>query len=90
MTLKEAIRLKKQFNFDKVTLTTEHTGDNKVWQYFTLKVNDVCLHLEPCETNPDIWYGSILHYSVKFYPMESFRSLIKSIQNGDWDSDDKQ
>jgi len=34
-----------------------------------------------------VWFGSILDYSVKFYPMESFKSLIKSIQNGEWEQE---
>jgi hypothetical protein len=90
MTLKEAIRLKKQFNFKKKTCTTAETGDKKVWHYFSLMINNVGLQLSPSETNPNVWYGSMLHYSVKFYPMDSFRSLIKSIQNGEWDSDEQQ
>jgi hypothetical protein len=84
MTLKEAIRLKNQFDFKKVTCTTEETGDKKVWHYFSLMINNVGLQLSPSETNPNVWYGSMLHYSVKFYPMDSFKSLIKSIQDGEW------
>ena len=87
MTLREAFRLKKEFNFKKVTCTTEQTGDGKVWHYFTIDVNGVCLHLASTDDSLGVWFGSILDYSVKFYPMESFKSLIKSIQNGEWDEE---
>ena len=85
MTIRDAIKLKKDFQFEKKTLTKEQTGDNEVFQYFELMINGVCLHMAPEDERPHIWFGSILEHSVKFYTIDSFRSLIKSIQNGEWD-----
>jgi hypothetical protein len=84
MTLRNAIQLKKNFQFVKKTLTTSETGDTKVYHYFELAVNSVVLHLAPDDNRNDVWYGSILNYSVKFYTWDGFKSLIKSIQNGEW------
>jgi hypothetical protein len=86
MTLRDAIQLKKDFQFEKKTLTTLYTGD-KVYHYFTLIVNGVSLHLAPDDNRDNVWYGSIFDYSVKFYTWDSFKSLIKSIQNGEWDEE---
>lgn len=87
MTTRDAIKLKKDFYFQKKTLTTEQTGDAKVYQYFELLVNGICLHIAPEDGRSNVWFGSILEHAVKFYSIDSFRSLIKSIQNGEWDED---
>jgi hypothetical protein len=84
MTLRDAIQLKKDFQFEKRTLTTSESGDNKVYHYFAMDVNSVVLILAPDDNRDNVWYGSILNYSVKFYTWDGFKSLIKSIQNGEW------
>jgi hypothetical protein len=87
MTLREAIKLKLEFQFEKRTMTTYATGDDKVFHYFEMEINGVILHLAPVDDKPGVWFGSIFDYNVKFYTQESFKSLIKSIQNGEWEED---
>lgn len=84
MTLREAIKLKKEFQFEKRTMTTDKTGDTNVYHYFEMEINGLVLHLAPVDDKPSVWYGSIFDFSVKFYNQDSFKSLIKSIQNGEW------
>lgn len=87
MTLRDAIQLKKDFQFEKRTLTTFETGDGKVYHYFETIINGIVLHLAPDDTRDNVWFGSIMNYSAKFYTWDGYKSLIKSIQNGDWDED---
>ncbi len=68
-------------------MTTYATGDDKVFHYFEMEINGVILHLAPVDDKPGVWFGSIFDYNVKFYTQESFKSLIKSIQNGEWEED---
>lgn len=87
MTLREAIKLKLEYQFEKRTITTEQTGDDKVFHYFQIEINGVALLLSPLDDKPTVWFGSIFDYNVKFFTSESFKSLIKSIQNGEWQED---
>jgi hypothetical protein len=87
MTLREAIKLKLEYQFEKRTMTTYETGDANVFHYFEMEINGVILHLAPVDDKPTVWFGSIFDYNVKFYTPESFKSLIKSIQNGEWQED---
>lgn len=68
-------------------MTTEQTGDDKVFHYFQIEINGVVLLLSPLDDKPTVWFGSIFDYNVKFFTTESFKSLIKSIQNGEWEED---
>lgn len=85
MTIKEAIKLKLEYHFEKVTLTTTQTGDDKVYHYFTITINGVTLHLAPDDNKPEVWFGSIFNHPIKFYAIGSFKALIKSLQDGEWD-----
>ena len=87
MTLKEAIKLKLEYQFEKRTMTTDKTGDDEVFHYFEMRMNGIIFHLAPVDDNPSVWFGSLSDWSVKFYTPESFKSIIKSIQNGEWEED---
>jgi hypothetical protein len=87
MTLKEAIKLKVCYEFEKKTVVTEESGDHEVFHYFSITINGCCLHLASEDKRPWIWYGSIFDLPIKFYTYESFDSVIKSVQNGEWADD---
>lgn len=84
MTLKEAIKLKVSYEFKKRTIVTEESGNREVFHYFTITINGCTLHLASEDKRPSVWYGSIFDLPIKFYTLESFESLIKSVQNGEW------
>lgn len=84
MTLKEAIKIKLEYDFVKRTMTTDKTGDTTVFHYFEMEMNGIVFHLAPVDDNPSVWFGSLYDLSVKFYTPETFKSVIKSIQNGEW------
>ena len=83
MTLREALKLKKEFEFKKKTCTTEMTGDNKVFHYFILDLNGLDLMLD-YDAKDKEWFGTIFNYPVRFYTYPSFKGLIKSVQKGEW------
>lgn len=84
MTLKEAIKIKLEYDFVKRTMTTEKTGDTTVFHYFVMEMNGITFMLSPLDDNPNVWFGSLFDWNVKFFTPETFKSVIKSIQNGEW------
>lgn len=85
MTLREAIQLKLNHQFEKKTVTTEASGDSKVYHYFETEIHGVFLQLAPDESKEDVWCGLLLNYPIKFYTQGSFESLIQSLEKGEWD-----
>ncbi len=83
MNLRQALRLKKDFGFQKKTVTTTESGSNKVFHYFEKDINGVSLMISNDEGDKE-WHGSIFDYPIKFYTPASFRGLILSIMEGHW------
>lgn len=85
MTLKEALRIVKEFGFTKRTVTTTESGAADVYHYFSYKIGDVPFMLGTDESkSDDQWYGSIFDYGIKFYTIESFASLLLTVKSGEW------
>jgi virulence-associated protein VagC len=83
MNLRQALRLKKDFGFQKKTVTMTESGHDKVFHYFETTINGLPLMLS--NDDDDIsWYGTIFDYPVKFYTPASFRGLILSVMEGHW------
>jgi hypothetical protein len=83
MNLRQALRLKKDFGFQKKTVTTTESGSNEVFHYFEKDINGISLVIS-CDDAQYEWYGSIFDYPIKFYTPASFRGLILSIMEGHW------
>jgi hypothetical protein len=76
MTLREAI----QFQFNRVTVTTEQSGDDKVYHYFSKEINGVTFIISQGLNGE--WCGSILQFNLVFYEAELFMYLIIAIKKG--------
>lgn len=85
MTLKEALRIVKEFGFEKVTVTTKESGNEQLFHYFYIQIGDVQLMLKKDEdlVNTE-WYGSISDYKIKFYTKELFHDLCSNVKKGEW------
>jgi len=81
MTLREAI----SFRFQKVTMTTQMTGDTSVLHYFSKTINNVPLMID-VDKNGN-WFGTIFDMGVKFYTPGLFRDIVKAVEKGEWDAD---
>lgn len=81
MKLREALKLKKEFEFEKKTVTTEYSGADETFHYFDAKMNGFDLMIDQ---DGNEWFGTIFDYPVRFYTYASFKGLIKSIQKGEW------
>lgn len=85
MTLKEALKITKEFGFARKTVTTEASGCDHVYHYFVFEIGNVCLTLSNDESdNGDEWYGTIFDFNLKFYTYDSFVSVLQAIQKGEW------
>lgn len=85
MTLKETLRIVKEFGFARKTVTTEASGCDEVYHYFMFKMGDIEFMLSNDESdNGDEWYGTIFDSTVKFYTIDSFVSVLLAIKQGDW------
>jgi hypothetical protein len=85
MTLKEALKITKEFGFARKTVTTEASGCDHVYHYFVFQIGNVCFMLSNDDSeNADEWYGTIFDFNLKFYTLESFTSVLQSIQKGEW------
>jgi len=84
MNLRQALRLKKDFGFQKKTVTTTESGSNKVFHYFEKEIKGISMMITNDE-DESTWYGTIFDYPAKFYTPASFRGLILSVMEGHWD-----
>lgn len=85
MTLKEALKITKEFGFARKTVTTEASGCDHVYHYFVFEISDICFMLSNDESdNGDEWYGTIFDFNLKFYTYDSFVSVLQAIQKGEW------
>jgi len=82
MTLKEALRIVKDYGFVKQTVTTSESGICEVFHYFNYSIGDVKFMLS--NDDEEEWYGSIFDYRIKFYTPESFADVLDSIEKGNW------
>ena len=80
MTLREAI----SFRFQKVTMTTQMTGDTSVFHYFQKTINNVPLMIDVDDKGN--WYGTIFDMGVKFYTPGLFKDIVKAVEKGEWDA----
>lgn len=88
MTLKEALRIVKEFGFSKQTVTTEASGCDHVFHYFNFKLGDLQFMLSNDESDDgNEWYGTIFDYRIKFYTIDSFVTVLLAIKRGEWDAD---
>ncbi len=83
MTLKEALRIVKEFGFEKKTVTSNQSGCDETYHYFTYSIGDISFMLSN-DDNPNVWFGTIFDYGVKFYTINSFVSVLLAIKNGEW------
>lgn len=76
MTLREAI----SFGFQKVTVTTQMSGDKSLFHYFVQRINGVDFML--CNDEKE-WFGQVLTEShLRFKDYETFSTLIGAINLG--------
>jgi hypothetical protein len=88
MTLKEALRITKEFGFARKTVTTEASGCDHVYHYFVFQIGDIQFMLSNDDSdNGDEWYGTVFDFKVKFYTIDSFVTVLLAIKRGEWDAD---
>jgi len=88
MTLKEALRITKEFGFARKTVTTEASGCDHVYHYFVFQIGDIQFMLSNDDSdNGDEWYGTVFDFKVKFYTIDSFVTVLLAIKAGEWDAD---
>lgn len=84
MTLKEALRIVKEFGFTKRTVPTEVSGSEELFHYFDYQIGDIQFMLSNDGDDANEWFGTIFDRSVKFYTIDSFVSVLLAIKQGDW------
>jgi hypothetical protein len=88
MTLKEALRITKEFGFARKTVTTEASGCDHVYHYFVFQIGDIQFMLSNDDSdNGDECYGTVFDFKVKFYTIDSFVTVLLAIKRGEWDAD---
>ena len=88
MTLKEALRITKEFGFARKTVTTEASGCDHVYHYFVFEIGDIQFMLSNDDSdNGDEWYGTVFDFKIKFYTIDSFVTVLLAIKAGEWDAD---
>jgi hypothetical protein len=84
MTLKETLRIVKEFGFTKQAVPTEASGTERLFHYFHYKIGDVQFMLSNDDEENGEWYGTIFNHQVKFYTMDSFVSVLLAVKQGQW------
>lgn len=81
MTLRETIRIAKEYGFKKVTVLKQDSGCDDVFHYFNTRSNgvDLMIYLDELKNQ---WVLDINMGDTYFYNFESVVNIIHAITNG--------